>query len=347
MKIQMNFADPGAISSVGSASDRIAITFWSSELLKGANGVSLAEGQTIAKGIVPQTDPVTARQAQALGKWFGIGVALIVGLGCLAAVYFRLDSTPFYMLFTVWQLFMHLPMLNIKMPGVMAEYWREQLHLWTMRSDGIMNIMIKGTSEQVQSQINYALVLDASGLHSTQVFVNLGLVLWVPAFIIFLMPMAYCIDTCITLPSKRFKRWGGRKRLTARPIAEVLTNFLIRYALLWMLDIMICVFVSLRSGHLGVFTSSDYIKNIVVDYLLIFLLAAIWLIFAGHSVYRYWSMQDAQSRFDVRVNRYLLTLCDGTSPGRPENGVVYQLAYMTRQSIYAALIVFLTDYPGL
>ena len=53
MTIQINFANPSAISSSGISTDQMSITFWSSELLQGENGLSLAEGQTIAKSVIP------------------------------------------------------------------------------------------------------------------------------------------------------------------------------------------------------------------------------------------------------------------------------------------------------
>lgn len=53
MSIQIDFTNPEAISSAGVSTDSMSITFWSSELLQGENGLSLAEGQTIAKSVIP------------------------------------------------------------------------------------------------------------------------------------------------------------------------------------------------------------------------------------------------------------------------------------------------------
>jgi hypothetical protein len=53
MKIQINFDNPDAISNSGISTDTMSITFWSSELLQGKNGLPLSEGQTIAKSVIP------------------------------------------------------------------------------------------------------------------------------------------------------------------------------------------------------------------------------------------------------------------------------------------------------
>lgn len=47
MTVQMKFSNPEAISVGGVSSDAIKVTFWSSDLLQGENGLSLEEGQTI------------------------------------------------------------------------------------------------------------------------------------------------------------------------------------------------------------------------------------------------------------------------------------------------------------
>jgi hypothetical protein len=42
---------------------------------------------------------------------------------------------------------------------------------------------------------SYTILLEAAGFDSTQIYVNLGLILWIPAVIIALMPFAWAIDT--------------------------------------------------------------------------------------------------------------------------------------------------------
>jgi len=121
----MKFDNPDAVSSAGVSSDRIQVTFWSSSLLKGANGLPLGEGQSLSKGIVPQVDPQIAGEVQSLGNFIGISVLLMIAIGIIASEFFQFDSQPFWLFFNVWQLFMHIPLLNLKIPGFVAEYWRK------------------------------------------------------------------------------------------------------------------------------------------------------------------------------------------------------------------------------
>lgn len=62
MKIQVNFDQPELISTTGISTDNIRVTFWSNEFLKGQNGLSMEEGQTIQKGIIPQVEPKIANE---------------------------------------------------------------------------------------------------------------------------------------------------------------------------------------------------------------------------------------------------------------------------------------------
>lgn len=85
----------------------------------------MEEGQTIQKAIIPQVDPAVAKQVQKTGKIIGLLVAIIILVGLFAAMWFDFDSMPFWLFFNIWQMFTHIPLLNIKIPGFVSEYWRE------------------------------------------------------------------------------------------------------------------------------------------------------------------------------------------------------------------------------
>jgi hypothetical protein len=57
MQLQILFENPESISALGLSSDSLSVTFWSSNLLQAKNGLNMAEGQTIAKNLIPQIEP--------------------------------------------------------------------------------------------------------------------------------------------------------------------------------------------------------------------------------------------------------------------------------------------------
>jgi hypothetical protein len=81
----MKFSNPEAISVGGISSDAIKVTFWSSDLLQGENGLGLEEGQTIQKSLVPQIEPDMAKELTDLGRSIGILVSVVIGGGLLIA----------------------------------------------------------------------------------------------------------------------------------------------------------------------------------------------------------------------------------------------------------------------
>ena len=125
MTIQVLFANPETISTAGISSDSIKLTFWSSELLQAENGLALEEGQTIAKGIVPQIEPTIGKEIAELGRSIGILVLVLVAVGLVVALVLGQDQAPFWLLFNVWQLFLHITLLNLKIPGFVNSFWRE------------------------------------------------------------------------------------------------------------------------------------------------------------------------------------------------------------------------------
>jgi hypothetical protein len=74
-------------------------------------------------------------------------VAVLIAVGLLSATLFNFDSMPFWLFFNVWQLFTHIPLLNLKIPGFISVYWQQQLNIWTLRNDNIYNMMVQFTSE--------------------------------------------------------------------------------------------------------------------------------------------------------------------------------------------------------
>jgi hypothetical protein len=142
MKIQIYWSNPEAISASGISSDAISVTFWDNELLQGKNGLAIEEGQTLRKSIIPQIDPDIAEEVMGLGRSIGSMVAGIIG-GCLFLCYMLgFDQTPFWLFFNIWQLLVHIPLLNLKIPGFVSAFLREELMIWTMRNDNVNKWLI-------------------------------------------------------------------------------------------------------------------------------------------------------------------------------------------------------------
>jgi hypothetical protein len=70
-------------------------------------------------------------------------VAGIIGGSLFLAYIFGFDQTPFWLFFNIWQLLVHIPLLNLKIPGFVSAFWREELEIWTMRNDNVERWMNK------------------------------------------------------------------------------------------------------------------------------------------------------------------------------------------------------------
>jgi len=111
-----------------------------------------------------------------------------------------------------------VPLLNLKIPGFVMAFWREQLKIWTLRNDSVANWFERLSRIPEEDRKSYTLQLEAARFNSTQIYTNLGLILWVPVVIIGLMPIAWCIDTFCTIQDKDREQFGGRKPLTKKPL---------------------------------------------------------------------------------------------------------------------------------
>lgn len=112
------------------------------------------------------------------------------------------------------------------------------------------------------------------------------------------------------------------------------------------LDIMICVFVSLSAVNKGAFSSTDRITNLTVSLILVVLFA----LFVGLIIVSTFKMKakiaKVQDAFDVSVNKWFKDLYDGFREIHPEKFCVVKLMFIFRLVVYAAVVVFLQSQPA-
>lgn len=111
-----------------------------------------------------------------------------------------------------------MPLLNLKLPGFLAISWREQLKIWTLRNLRF-NAWLHEKSEIAPiDRRSYNILLENAGFNSTEVYINLGLILVIPALIVSLMPLAWLADTFCTVKDAKNAKYGGRRPITRKPL---------------------------------------------------------------------------------------------------------------------------------
>ena len=261
----------------------------------------------------------------------------------MIAQYFGFDQTPFWLFFNIWQMFLHVPLLNLKLPGFVAITWREQLKVWTLRNTRVNHWMHEWSGIPEIERRSYTILFENAGFNSTQIFVNLGLILWVLAGLVALLPLAWLVDTFCSVRDKENDDVGGRRPLTKKPLLTILTNILARYLLMATLDIMMCVFISLNLAY----SHDDFhtMVNLNICYLLIGIVVAFALFQLVYGAWRYWKVQSAKRWRDYYVSKYISTLYVGANLQHPHRNAIYLFVFMARQATYAAAIVYLYEEP--
>jgi hypothetical protein len=196
----------------------------------------------------------------------------------------------------MWQMFLHTSLLNLKLPGFIDVSWRSQLSVWTLRNKDVNNLMHQLSGIPEIERKSYTLQLELAGFNSTQVYVNLGLLLWIPAILIALMPFAWVVDSVCTVKDDKNAQFGGRKPLTKKPLLQTLTNILTRFALMFILDLMVCVFITFAND--GDIAVENHATNLGICYVVIALLSSLLLIEIGHGVWRYFKSRKAETWSD-------------------------------------------------
>lgn len=112
-----------------------------------------------------------------------------------------------------------------------------------------------------------------------------------------------------------------------------------------MLDMMLCIFVTLNSAFGGEFGNQDYKSNLSVCFVLIGLIVCFAVIVVAYGVWRYKKVNESEEPFDVPVSGYLSNLYEGVCTTHPARNVILHSVFMARQIGYAAIIVYLYDKP--
>jgi len=125
----------------------------------------------------------------------------------------------------------------------------------------------------------------------------------------------------------------------------MLTNLLTRYVLISILDIMMCVFISLSTAKNLGGEMPNYYVNVGISWTLVSLLTCFLVFVLAYGVWRYWKAKHAVAWKDYEVSGYICTLYEGTSIQHPKRTTFYLMTYLTRQIVYAATIVYLYEDP--
>lgn len=82
-----------------------------------------------------------------------------------------------------------------------------------------------------------------------------------------------------------------------------------------------------------------------ISWLFVALYVGLFLFIMGYGGWRYFKAKNAKIWKDFDVSGYVATLYEGANIHHPENTTVYLLAFISRQVVYAATIVFLYEQP--
>lgn len=114
-------------------------------------------------------------------------------------------------------MFTHTTLLGHKTPAFATTYLHQMLNIWTLRNQGVTDIM-NGLITEAAPYKTYSPVLNAGGFGSLHIIVNLGFILWIPCLIVVLMPFAWFLDSFCSVPDPKLRKYGGRKPITKRPL---------------------------------------------------------------------------------------------------------------------------------
>jgi hypothetical protein len=255
------------------------------------------------------------------------------------------DKNPFWMFFSFWQIYLHTPLLNLKVPGFVSAFWREELMVFTLRNEKVHDMMLKLSKTTAEEQKSYNLLFEVGGFTSVHILVNLGIIIWILAIIIGLIVLGGLIDLFCSVPDPNQRIQGLRKPVSEKPLHMLAINMLVRYMFVSILDFAICVFVTLSADTFDVFDDVQRKINISVSYGLVGMFGCLFIFILMYGLWRYLKSSKAKIWKDYEVTEYVSTLFDGMQIQHPTRTTVYLIAFLTRNGLYAATTVFLYEQP--
>ena len=187
--------------------------------------------------------------------------------------------------------------------------------------------------------------LDAAGFNSTEIYINLGLILGIPLILTALLPFAWVVDTFCTIKDARRERFGGRKACFSKSLLSMLVNLLSRYAIISIMDISMCIAMSLSCAYYEGYTPTRYKINISIAYVLLGILSFFIFFVIGHGIWRHFKAKRAKKWIDYEVSSCVSTLYEGANVIHPFRTTAFNVFCMLRKITFALTIVFLYESP--
>ena len=103
----------------------------------------------------------------------------------------------------------------------------------------------------------------------------------------------------------------------------MLTNLLARYALLSVLDVMLCVFISLMIGYYGGYDAIQFKVNMSISLTLLGLYTFFFFFVILHGVWKHHKAKKAKNWKDYDVSGYVNTLYEGANEIHPGRTTVF------------------------
>lgn len=113
-----------------------------------------------------------------------------------------------------------------------------------------------------------------------------------------------------------------------------------RFTMLAFLDVAMSIFITLKTSPQTNYPHSE--ANLTLAYTLLGLLLTFTIVVFLYGVWRWAQLKRKE---EAEVSGYICTIYEGANENHPERTTVYVTAFMFRQGVFAATVIYLYEEP--
>ena len=121
----------------------------------------------------------------------------------------------------------------------------------------------------------------------------------------------------------------------------MLINLLLRYAIISIMDISMCIAMSISCAYYEGYTPTRYKINMSIAYVLLGLLSFFIFFVIGHGIWCHFKAKRAKKWKDYEISSYVSTIYEGANVIHPFRATIFNVFCMLRSVAFSITIVFL------
>ena len=292
----------------------------------------MRQGTTLRKEIKRQIEPQQGEALEFLSTVFSVLLRAVILIGFLACLLLGGEMVPFWAMVNTLQILIHLPLINVEIPGFTALFLKGLLDVTRFEFvplDGLVNILT-GYRPDAETEGGLNPVFEQYGYESKYMIPNLGLI-WITFLVLCAATVLAGVKDLVTI------LWCDVKTPLLRRQTKwcsFMSNVWTRFMLEVFLEMTICILINFTA--MG--GSASFQRSSSACSVMLFIVLGLFLLFVLSLLLYKWHTTDPGVP-EGEPASFHKTLFLGLNTKHQARSLMYPVWFLTRRLIFSICVV--------